>query len=655
MGRPHTRFHKLIFLFLLAVCGLVEIVQAQELGLFRLRRLGGSIRFRFQSERRLAPDLSRERTFNGMLVVHNSGFVINPDILNFKWGGDVALFLEQFRTQDLERNIHGRFLGHNFIASLFQSSPNSLIFLWNRNKNVINLDNTGRTRYDINNLQATLDLRGARLPSRFQVAWRDLWEEWDRAGFKTTRNQVRRSLQYNGSRSDEDFSLDVDYDFVNIRDRIRTTWSYSRHTLGMRYRRAFGKEKANIWDSKFRLFIRKGLSDHQNARLSQSLELQHLASLSSRYRHTLSFTRSIGGTILQNSASASVLHRLYSSINTNIGVAGSYSTLEDGKTYTFSVSGGISYTKKIPLSGRLHVGYTRGYSINDLQIEATERAVVNERHVFIGGFPIRLNERNVLVSTIVVFDERGELIFEEGEDKDYIIRIIGDYIEIHRTPFGRIQEGEVVLVDYHFLTLPSMRYSTNSNVFTAGLNFGWLSLSYHVNRHDQDLLAGDPQYISSLQDLFTRAAQLQVTVRGDNAGTSLFAERKFYESTSLSFKAVDVRYGFFLKLLRSLTFSNNFSFSLLNHNRENLEIKVYAIRGELRWRPSRSFLLQGYGKYRLRKETIQADESNLEFGGSIQRFWRVFRLLLMYDKRRWEFAPRHFDERRLTIEIERIF
>ncbi|MFQ5752283.1 MAG: hypothetical protein ACE5HI_09825 [bacterium] len=633
----------------------MDLAHSQELGLFRLRRWGGSLRFRLQREKRISNVQSREHSYNAILALRNSGFIISPEVFNFKWNGDLALFLEQFITQQWRRDSHGRFLGHTLSATFFQSSPNSLIFFWNKNANVIKQDAWGRTNYDTNNLQANLNMLGTKFKSRLWVAWRDLREEWNRAGFQASRNQLRRSLNYRGSRDEEQSNLQVDYNFVNIRDRIRTTSSYSRHTAGMRYRRAFGDDQTNIWDSDFRLFIRKGISDHQNIKLNQSLKLQHLQSLTSRYRHTLTFTRTAGGTILQNTASASILHRLYSSLSTNFGFGGTHSTMFNGNIYIFSLGGGINYTKKIPLSGRIQIGYARGYSINDLQIEATEQSIVNERHIFIGGLPVRLVERNIIISSIVVFDQEGEFIFEEGDDKDYVIRIIGDYVEIEPNPFGRIREDDAILVSYRFRTLPAMRYSTSSNTFNAGLNFGWLSLSYRVNRHDQELLAGDAEALESLQDLFTKVAQLQMTLRGENAGTSFFAERKIYESTALAFKAVDLRYAFFLRPIRSLTLSSNFTFSQLNHQRKNLKITAYAMRSELRWRPSLQFILQAYGKYNLRKETIQADEGSFEYGGSIERFWRVFRLLLRYEKRKWEFGLRHINERRFTFEIERIF
>jgi len=655
----YAKCHDLLLIWFIAVLSLTESALGQEVGLFRLRRFNGSVRFRYEGEKRVSSVQAREYLYKGTFVLRNSGFVISPNVINFRWSGELPLFLEKFLSEELEREIRGRFLGHNFTATFFQSSPNSLILVWNKNANVITEDTWGRTYYDINDLQVTLNLGGLKLPSRLHAARRDFRQEWDRVGFRASRNQLRRSFKYHGKRVWDLSSLEVDYDFFNIKDRIRSTWSYSRHTARIRYRRAFGKNRSNMWDGKLGLFIRQGISDYQSVRLDQSLKLQHISSpfssLSSRYRHTFSLTRSVAGPILQNTASASLLHRLFASLSSNVGVGGTYSLMHNGKIYILSISGGINYSKRIPFSGRFQIGYTRGHSVNDHQIEATEQAVVNERHIFTGGLPIRLNERNIIVSTIVVFDESGEFVFEEGVDKDYVIRIIGDYVEIQPNPFGRIGEDDVVLVSYRFLTLPAMRYSTDAKLFNVGLNFGWLSLSYQINRHDQNLLAGDPQNRSSLQNLFTKTAQLQMTLRGENAGMSLLAEHKIYESNSLSFEAVGLRYAFFLKPLSSLTLSNSLTFSLLDHKRQVLDIKAYALHSELRWRPAYSFTFQGYAKYFLRRETIRGDESNFEYGVRFQRLWRVFRLLLIYEKRNWEFGARHTNERRFTIEIERIF
>ncbi len=621
-----------------------------------MQRWHGSMLFRMQREKRVAPNISKKRGYSGRFIIRNTGYIVNPDLLNFVWSGDVGLYLQQFLTQDIRRNTKGRLLGHHITASLFQSNPKSLIFLWNQNTNVINIDENGRTGYDTNTLQASLHLRDSWLSSRLHLTWHDLWEEWSRVGFKTTRNQLRRSIRYVGKREEDNSLYDVNYDFNSIQDRIRSKSSYSKHTANIRYRHAFGEEQANQLDSKFNLFLLSGFSNHKSARLKQSLKFQHPYSLASQYHHTLALSHStVTGTALQNTAYAAILHSLYGSLNSNFGVGGSFFKMRDGKTFNYSASGGFSYSKKIPLSGRIMLGYTRGFSINDNKLESTEKVIVSERHVFIGGFPVMLNERNIILSTILVFDNDGQLMFEEGEDKDYVLRVIGERVEIYRNVFGRITEGEVVVVDYHFQTIPAMRYSTNSTVFNAGLNFGWLSMNYSENRHDQNLLEGDLENISSLQNLFTKAAQLKINLRGEYAGTTLMVEHRIYQSRTLDYKAVDVRYSFFISPFRSLTLSNNFGISFLNHYKQRLINKVYFFRSELNWRPSRTFILQVYGNYRLRRETIQPDETNFEYGGTLQRTWRIFRALFRYEKRNWDFEPKFINERRFTIEVERLF
>lgn len=646
-------------MFLSMVIGFLSIgtdpVPGQELGLFRLRGLGGSMRFRIQKERRVAPEISNERTLNAILVLRNTGFVINPEILNFKWAGDLGLFHEQFTADNLERNSKGRFLGHNLTALFFQSSPNSLSFFWNRSTNFINLDETGSTFHKINNLQATLEMRELKLPSRLMARSRDTEENWERGGFKANQNQRRRSLHYDGEKVEDDRNFELTYDWIDVKDRIRKSASYYSHMGNVRYRKAFGEELANKWDSNVRVFKRKGLRNLLNIRSRQSLEIQHKPSLTSRYRHSLSFTNSDNGSIFQNTGSASLSHRLYASLNTNASLGGTYSLLQTGRSYTYSLSGGVTYTKRIPLSGRLQILYTRGFSINDLNLDPTEQVIVNERHFLLGSLPVLLNERNIIVSTIIIFNEDGDFVFEEGEDKDYTLRIIGDRIEIHRNPFGRMLESSVILVDYHFQTLPSMRYSTNTEIFSAGVNFGWISLNYLVNRHDQNLISGDEESLPHLQDLFTKALQLSSTLRGERAGMSLYAEKKFYNSTSISFDAIDLRYAFFIMPFSRFTITNNLSYSFLSHNLESLDIKSYSLRSELRWRPSYYFTLHGFGKYDIREETRRAIEKNFEYGVSLERLWRVFRVQFKFDKRRWDFGERHFNERRVMVEVERIF
>ncbi len=655
MTGPAVKYNCLVLLILVALLSIYDTLPAQEVGLFRLRRWGGSLRFRWQTENRFAPDLTREKTYNGAFNLHNNGYIINPNLLYFQWSGDVGLYLTRFVTQEINRNTKGRLLSQNFLASLFKSGKYPLTFLWDRNINVIDMEQGGRNNYDINNLQVVVETRDWSTPSRLQIASRDLWEVWDRAGFRTERNQLRRTINYTGRRGADEYNLDLDYDFLNIKDRIRAKWSYSKHTANVRYIRPFGKDDLNQFNSRLSLFIRNGLSDYKNAGINNSIQLHHKYHLSSRYHHSLMITRTLGSTFMQNTAYASASHRLFSSLNTSLSTGGSYSNLRGGNTYTYSLSSSVNYNKKIPLSGRLQLGFTRGYSINNIETNNTEHIIVHERQAFVGGFHVMLNERDIITSSIIVFDEQGKMIFEEGENKDYILTVVGDRVELFRTPFGRIAENAVILVDYRFNTLPTMRYKTNSQVISAGVSFGWLSLTYNINRHIQDLVKGDPAGINKLQDMQAKAALARITLRRDNAGMSVYARHKLYHSRNLDFKSIDTQFSFFVKPFYSLSISNKLSYSLLDHQLELLKVSVYSLRSELGWRPSRSFMLRGYGKYRLRKESAKTDEQNIEYGASLQRYWRVLTLQLRYEKRIWDFFFRTIKEQRFTLEVVRAF
>jgi len=200
-----------------------------------------------------------------------------------------------------------------------------------------------------------------------------------------------------------------------------------------------------------------------------------------------------------------------------------------------------------------------------------------------------------------------------------------------------------------------MCYSTFSDIFSAGLNLGWLLLNYNINRHNQNLIRGDQAKSSHLQDIFSKVAQLQITQRNNKIGTSFLVEHKTYRSNSVAFTAFEIRHSIFLEIFNAFSFSNKLTYSNLKHEHENLTIEAYAIRSELHWRPSYSFTLQGYGKYNIRKENIQADENNFEYGVRLQRLWRLYRLLATYDKRSWEFGIKNIKEHQFMIELERIF
>jgi hypothetical protein len=644
-----------MFALFLGIEALGQPVQAQEVGLFRLGQWGGSLKLRYEDERRFTPGLTQRPTFREAITLRNRGFVISPRLLFFQWNGDFSLFQERLRGQDLQLSSAGRFLSHNLTTSLLRSSTYPFTLVWSRSVNLINLPFAGRTRYDISRLQGTLNMRGSSFPARLKVEQHDVEEEWSRAGWGTRRDQRRRIIKFDGRRDRENSDLEVSYEFLDVHDRLRSALSYNTHRANMNMRRTFGPEGANQWNSSARIYRRRGLIDYGLARIDQTLRLQPLPSVGTQLSYSLSATRSAEQSGLLHTGFASLNHRLYASLSTDIGVGGSYGSLSRGRERTYSVNGGTNYTKSIPFSGRLQIGYSRAYSYTDRQIPSTVQVVVHERHVFIGGLPILLNERNIILSSIVVFDSEDEIIFEEGEDKDYVVRVVGERVEIYRNPLGRIEEGATVFVDYRFRTYPRMRYTTKTAIFNAGLSFGPVSFYYRVTRHDQDLLEGLPEYASNLQNLFLRSAGAQIDFRGSDAALLLLAEYRDYESNVVAYELARLRSTLTYNPLQSVGLSAGITLSYLKYPDLNRYIAVYAYNSGLRLRLRRGLSFEGFGKFRIREDTAVDDESSYEFGGTLRWGWRALNFLITYERRRWEFGPRLVDERRFIAEIERVF
>ncbi|MFQ5630308.1 MAG: hypothetical protein ACE5I1_16175, partial [bacterium] len=617
-----------IALSLIGILGVADLAFSQQMQLFYMRRWHGSFRFRYQAENRVSPEQTRERTTNENLILRNSGFVINPYLLSYQWSGDLGFLQERYIGDVISRKSRGRFINQSLTTSLFTASTHPLTIQLSRSTNTLNLDFGGKTTYDITNYQFTLDLPSFYLISRFHGGQRKIRDKWSRAGFTTERDQIRRFFNYNGRIDREHSSVDVDYDFFHVSNRIFSDRSYGTHNGRFRMRRSFGQNKANLWEAGVFLVLRTGLTNYRNAKHSQSLTFQHFPWLTSSMRYSFSITNTLQQTSLQHSAFGTIKYRLYNSLRATLIAGGTTGNSKLGNFGTRSLNSGVNYTKKLFLSGRFQIGYTRTYALTERVSESNEQQVVNERHIILGGLPIILGERYIVPSSIRVFDEDSKFLYEEGEEKDYSVRAVGEYVEIVYNPLGRIREDDVLLVDYRFQTLPTMSFSTDTRIFNTSLIFGPLSVYYFKNKHDLDFITGSFYAQSFLGDLVTQTAGTSLSLRGERLGILLQAEKKVQDSKSLAYVITQLRNSLFFKPKRNLSISTNFSSSLLDHTREDFRIKSYTLQTNFRWRLTLDMILEGFGQYKIRRENHRPEELISEFGFTLHRYWQVVRMKL---------------------------
>ncbi len=655
-SRFAEKFRGISALSLLLLMGATHVLQAQELSMFRMFTWHGSLRFRYQNEQRLTSLLSREQTFRETLKLKNRGYVISPRLLFFIWNGDLGLYQEKYDIPLVRtRMARTRFLSQSLNLAFFRETSRPFRFIYDRNINSIKLDYGGRTDYDVTTMQATLDLLSSALVSRLHASRREINENWQRDTFVSVRNQVRHYFTYSGTRNTETSTLGINYRYFRNRNRIDAGLSYSTHSGTVRHRRAFGKEKEHEWTNEIDMYAQNGSGTYRSLKGRQIVTLQHSPSLKSLYRYSLSLRNSLLQTTIQNSASVSLTHQLYSSLVTTVGTGGHIGTSTYGNFYSGQVNGAVNYSKKLPYDSRLQLGYSRSAAHTNRKVESTIQSIADEKHIFWGELPIVLNERYVLTNTIRVYDEESRLLYQEGLERDYYIRVVDSRVEIHRTLLGRIRENSTVIVSYQFRTLPTQRYITDSRNSSAQIITPVFILYFRKNRHDINILEGPSGSESYLGDIYNKTMGIRTGKRGRRAGFFILAEKAEQESRLYAYTLRQLSQSVFFLPAATLTMTAGFTLTEVLYKNSNETLKMQTFNSELRWKPTLDLTLSATARYRRRDDSERGNEHNYELILSAQRTWRVLRLSLLYEHRYWQYVSREIREKRFSVEVERIF
>jgi len=171
----------------------------------------------------------------------------------------------------------------------------------------------------------------------------------------------------------------------------------------------------------------------------------------------------------QKRGMASLQHKLFQSLTTK-------AYFEYGKVNQIAatlheetdIRGGVDirYTKKIP-TGHLNLSY-RYYRHHHASDGVTGfLQIINEEQGLTDGELTLLNKPYVEVTTVVVKDGSGTIIYQPNFD--YILIDRASYVEIQRVPGGLIPNNSTVFVDYTYRQPGSYSYGSNNNHFSASV------------------------------------------------------------------------------------------------------------------------------------------------------------------------------------------
>lgn len=606
-----------------AVCFLILPSEAVARRVFEVGRWEGFVEFGFEwdSEKSTsegAGDLAlRKLRFEEKVGLRNSSFILDPRFVRLDSGLTAGFFQERLSVNGEESPSDGRILGYDLTATVLPEKPYTLTLFANRGQSSISREFAGTSDVLTENRGGTLSLKRIFLPSTLSYR-RELLEEESRFGaFVGRREEVRNVFTYDARRTWEANDLSVRYEFADVDDRVFPKFSYRTHTAGLHHRLDFGEAVPKTLVSSFRYFRRGGRFEFSSMGIDEDLHIRHGEDLTTGYHYSFSRFSTQDGATTSHTGILSLGHQLYGSLTTDLSLRGTFSTFPTGRESIYGGRADLTYRKRIFWGGRLLAGLGGSYEVQDDRFEEREAFISREQHVARIGAPFRLDRPRVIAGSIVVIDEAGTSLFQEG--LDYVVRFVGHFAEIDIVPGGRIADGRTLVVDYRVIVSPSVKFSTWANRFNIGFDYGWIYPFYSYERVTQDLLSGTDE--TFLEDMTDHTAGVEFRWDGTKFRGSLRNEYRTHDSRLLSFDALQFRQllSYFPHPTVSLSLSLNESlFDFRDPTRERTSV---VGRFSLGWRPRPTLSLEGFASARLWSDSISPDETAHKVG--VRGMWSI--------------------------------
>jgi len=635
-------------------CG--HFAYAQAVDLIHFSPFRGSLNLKYLLEKHFEPLSSSHPFFKESLTLRNKGYFVSPRILEFEWGVILGFTQDRYTSEDFKRKSNGKVLNGFFTGTFFKRNRYPLTFIWNRTTQNLIFDYGGYNSYDIEKFQVNWVMRRFFLSGLLSLETRRTKENWYQFNRVSRRDLTQQTINYSAGRKGKSSDLNVHYKMRNVKDHIRDIQSNLFNNFKVNYEYYFTPDKGNILNSSFSVFdrINKYLR-YTTINAEEALRLEHRFGFSSNYMYR--FNKIITGDYYStgNFATVGLQHQLFASLTSQVSASGIYQKINQGHEKSYSFSRGVTYNKRLPFNSKIQIIYKKMNGKTDRVVKNIIIKKVGETHLIFNDTPVFLDERNILPQSIVVYNQEGDIYYEQGETKDYVVETIGDLTQIIRTPFSRIRPEQTILVDYEFRALPSLKYTTKSNTFSSTLLIDRLILYYRKTEHRQNLLEGTPQLGLFLRGIFIESAGLKFTYRVHKAGLSLQAEHRVYQTDAIHYDKLFLRNGVYYRLTDFLLAIAKFSYLDLKYPETNERMLVRSGRFQMEWSPTAVFSIGVYAGLRKQNRSEFPHQQNFEYGGKAQWSWRTMRLGISYRTQDWLYDQRRTRFNHLTIDFERLF
>jgi len=606
-----------------------------------------------------------------LLTLRNiSSYILDPGLVNLTLGGTFGMSQDWFTQSDFKERRSGTLWGYDAFVSILAEKPYSLNLFANRNQSSYSGDLAGQINVLSENRGATLFARRLYLPSMLTFR-QEIQESESRVADTTARREERRNIvTYQGERGWVDSEMSLRYEFIDSADKVFPKLSYRSNEGTQIYGQDFGEELNWHWDSRLRGFMRTGVADTTNVTIDELLRIDHSDTLKTNYRYSFARTGNELGSTMTNLGQVGLTHRLYESLTSNLSADASMQSLPGGRTYTVRGGGGFDYTKRLPADGRLNVRLGGSLEYENERFPSGESAVLAETLTFAAPFalPIALRNPFVIISSVVVRKVAfGPLPFgcvlPPGPPTplvlgvDYTLNTVSDLTEVVPIPCAGvtagINPGDVVEVDYRFNVPNSLAFIAKAWHAGLSLDYRWIRPYYSHEQTTQTPLSGSGSQF--LTESRSDTVGVELRYEGQRLRAGITGERRWYQSTRLSYDSTRSTQFLIFTPLSNLTLGFNAEESLYNSSDPKRETLSLSGRATVTYLWNSSLFIDAFGGYRRLNDSQVPTDQVTEAGVRARWYYRKVEISPTFqftNRQRGDTESREF---RLMLQMIRRF
>ncbi|WP_316364421.1 hypothetical protein [Candidatus Thiodiazotropha sp. CDECU1] len=533
---------------------------------------------------------SRETEWEAGLRIGQMGYLLDPKIVWFLIDIEPVYTWTEFDSSESRQENDGEFLNYLFQTNLLQGTPGPFgLDLSAQKSSNLNTGSLG-SRFDtvIDTYNTTVHWKNPAFPTSISYEERALDEEF-RTSLNSSvieRDEILKSWVLKGRSS----KLSMYLERSDLDDRITTRNQDYELDKGNLSHNLFWGSNSHL-HSVVTYYDRTGFNANERISIDETARIQHLDNLYSRTSyHYQSITQTIDNT--EHGGDFELHHRLHKNLDTiahvNINTRESDDLDED--RWRFGLE--TQYSKNKLFGANIRGGLRASYQETDRISNLSTIDIIDESQTVPLTGAILLDQRFIILNTIIVTDSNGVVVYDENTDYT-ILQLSGDLTQLQTVPGGRINSGDNILVTYQAQQLPSQEFSTTFTNYHFSIDFDWIRFTHSDSKSDDKLISGASE--SFLQNTRNTFTDIEFHFKPLGVDTVLGAERRFtlsggFESTTHTYSQRFNWTSSWSKRKRAIAWNINATQSFIEQ--DTLDTDLYRIDLTANWHASRNLTIR---------------------------------------------------------------